>query len=126
MTTTRGKRAVFQRNLAAIRVLKEIEAQGREATAEEQKLLQAYSGFGGLAEAFDPSSKSWAHEYDALQQHLTASEYTSARATVLDAYYTPPAIVHAIYDGLRYLGFSGGNILEQRCLGLIQYWERCA
>ena len=115
MATTRGKRAVFQRNLTAIRVLKAIESEGREATQEEQKLLQSYSGFGGFSEAFDPQSKSWASEYDALRQYLSASEYASARATVLDAYYTPPAIVHAIYDGLRHLGFSGGNILEPSC-----------
>ncbi|ERL04152.1 N-6 DNA methylase [Mitsuokella sp. oral taxon 131] len=115
MATTRGKRAVFQRNLTAIRVLKAIESEGREATQEEQKLLQSYSGFGGFSEAFDPQSKSWASEYDALRQYLSASEYASARATVLDAYYTPPEIIRAIYDGLQHLGFEGGNILEPSC-----------
>lgn len=115
MSSTRGKRAVFARNLAAIRVLKRLEATGADASPEEQKLLRSYSGFGGLSEAFDPLNQAWQKEYDALQKHLTHAEYTSARATVLDAYYTPPEVAEAIYAGLERLGFQGGNILEPSC-----------
>lgn len=115
MSSTRGKRAVFARNLAAIRVLKQLEATGAQASPEEQKLLKSYSGFGGLAEAFDPLNQAWQKEYDALQKYLTHAEYTSARATVLDAYYTPPEVVEAIYAGLERIGFQGGHILEPSC-----------
>ena len=115
MSTTSGKRAVFQRNLAALFVLKNIEREGRAATAEEQRLLQAYSGFGGLSEAFDPANQAWAEEYDALQKYLTNEEYRSARSSILDAYYTPPEIAAAVYEGLRHIGFTHGNILEPSC-----------
>ncbi|ANR71687.1 hypothetical protein AXF19_12365 [Selenomonas sp. oral taxon 126] len=113
MRTTSGKRAVFERNLAAILVLKQIERDGRSATSEEQRLLQSYSGFGGLSEAFDPANKAWAKEYDALQKYLTNEEYRSARGSILDAYYTPPEIAEAIYEGLQHLGFAQGNILDE-------------
>ena len=115
MRTTSGKRAVFERNLAAILVLKQIERDGRSATSEERRLLQSYSGFGGLSEAFDPANKAWAKEYDALQKYLTNEEYRSARGSILDAYYTPPEIAEAIYEGLQHLGFAQGNILEPSC-----------
>ena len=115
MSTTSGKRAVFQRNLAAILALKNVEREGRAATPEEQRLLQSYSGFGGLSEAFDPANKAWANEYDVLQKYLTNEEYRSARSSILDAYYTPPEIAEAIYEGLRHIGFTHGNILEPSC-----------
>ena len=115
MSTTSGKRAVFQRNLAAILALKNVEREGRAATPEEQRLLQSYSGFGGLSEAFDPANKAWANEYDALLKYLTNEEYRSARSSILDAYYTPPEIAEAIYEGLRHIGFTHGNILEPSC-----------
>ena len=115
MQTTRGKRAVFQRNLAAVLVLKNIEREGRSATEEEQKLLRSYSGFGGLSEVFDPINKTWEKEYDALRETLTNEEYCSARSSILNAYYTPPDVVDAIYQGLQHIGFGGGNILEPSC-----------
>ena len=115
MRTTAGKRAVFRRNLAAILTLKELERQGRTATSEEQRLLASYSGFGGLSEAFDPANKAWSAEYDALQTHLTNEEYRAARSSILDAYYTPPDVAKAIYEGLQHLGFTKGNILEPSC-----------
>ena len=113
MRTTAGKRAVFRRNLAAILTLKELERQGRTATSEEQRLLASYSGFGGLSEAFDPANKAWSAEYDALQTHLTNEEYRAARSSILDAYYTPPDVAKAIYEGLQHLGFTKGNILDE-------------
>lgn len=115
LSTTKGKRAVFQRNLAAIRVMKHLEETGREANEAEKKLLKSYSGFGGLAEAFDPRSEAWRKEYDALRRFLTNEEYTSARSTILDAFYTPPEISAAICKGLSHIGFTSGNILEPSC-----------
>lgn len=115
LSTTRGKRAVFQRNLAAIQVMRSIEEMGRTASEEEAKLLGSYSGFGGLAEVFDPRNEAWRKEYEALRQVLTNEEYTSARSTILDAFYTPPEVAEAICKGLSRMGFKAGNILEPSC-----------
>ena len=115
LSTTRGKRAVFQRNLAAIQVMRSIEETGRTASEEEAKLLGSYSGFGGLAEVFDPRNEAWRKEYEALRQVLTNEEYTSARSTILDAFYTPPEVAEAICKGLSRMGFTSGNILEPSC-----------
>lgn len=115
LSTTKGKRAVFRRNLAAIQVMRSIEETHRAASEEESKLLGSYSGFGGLAEAFDPRNEAWRKEYEALRSALTNEEYTSARSTILDAFYTPPEIAAAICKGLSHLGFTSGNILEPSC-----------
>lgn len=115
LSTTRGKRAVFQRNLAAIQVMRSIEETGRTASEEEAKLLGSYSGFGGLAEVFDPRNEAWRKEYEALRRVLTNEEYTSARSTILDAFYTPPEVAEAICKGLSHMGFASGNILEPSC-----------
>ncbi len=115
LSTTKGKRAVFQRNLAAIQVMRSIEEMGRTASEEEAKLLGSYSGFGGLAEVFDPRNEAWRKEYEALRQVLTNEEYTSARSTILDAFYTPPEVAEAICKGLSHMGFASGNILEPSC-----------
>ena len=115
MSSTRGKRAVFARNLAAIRVMKHLEERGIPPTSEELRLLRSYSGFGGIPEAFDPSNKAWKKEYDTLRTHLTESEFSSARASTLNAHYTPPEVIEAIYAGLAHLGFQGGNVLEPSC-----------
>lgn len=115
LSTTKGKRAVFQRNLAAIQVMRSIEETHRTASEEEAKLLGSYSGFGGLAEAFDPRNEAWRKEYEALRQVLTNEEYTSARSTILDAFYTPPEVAEAICKGLSRMGFTSGNILEPSC-----------
>lgn len=113
--TTSGKREVFRRNLAAIAVLKRLEKYGTAPTDEERKLLQSFSGFGGLSEVFDPLNVNWQPEYKALQAALTNKEYASAKNTVLDAFYTPPEVSAAIYQGLEQIGFKGGNILEPSC-----------
>ena len=115
MSSTRGKRAVFARNLAAIRVMKRLEEQEIPPTVEELRLLRSYSGFGGIPEAFDPSNKAWRKEYDALRRHLTEAEFSSARASILNAHYTPPEVIEGIYEGLAHLGFQGGNVLEPSC-----------
>ena len=115
LSTTKGKRAVFRRNLAAIQVMRSIEETGRTASEEEAKLLGSYSGFGGLAEVFDPRNEAWRKEYEALRRVLTNEEYTSARSTILDAFYTPPEVAEAICKGLSRMGFTSGNILEPSC-----------
>lgn len=115
LSTTKGKRAVFQRNLAAIQVMRSIEETHRTASEEEAKLLGSYSGFGGLAEVFDPRNEAWRKEYEALRRVLTNEEYTSARSTILDAFYTPPEVAEAICKGLSRMGFTSGNILEPSC-----------
>ena len=115
LSTTKGKRAVFRRNLAAIQVMRSIEETHRTASEEEAKLLGSYSGFGGLAEVFDPRNEAWRKEYEALRRVLTNEEYTSARSTILDAFYTPPEVAEAICKGLSRMGFASGNILEPSC-----------
>ena len=115
LSTTKGKRAVFRRNLAAIQVMRSIEETHRTASEEEAKLLGSYSGFGGLAEVFDPRNEAWRKEYEALRRVLTNEEYTSARSTILDAFYTPPEVAEAICKGLSRMGFTSGNILEPSC-----------
>ena len=113
MSSTSGKRAVFARNLAAIRVMKEMEAREVPPTSEELRLLRSYSGFGGIPEAFDPANKAWSKEYDALRRHLTEAEFSSARASTLNAHYTPPEVIAGIYEGLAHMGFTGGNVLDE-------------
>ena len=99
----------------AIQVMKQLERTRRAANEDEVRLLRSYSGFGGLSSVFDPKNSSWEKEYDALRKELTQAEYDAARASILDAYYTPPEIVEAIYAGLQHFGFQGGNILEPSC-----------
>lgn len=112
LSTVSGKRKVLVRNIEAIRLMKRLEEQEREATPEEQKLLQSYAGFGGLPEAFDKFNTSWTKEYQQLREVLSESEYRAARASTLNAHYTPDALVQSIYKGLEHMGFHAGNILE--------------
>lgn len=95
--------------------MKQIEREARAPKDEELRLLQSYSGFGGLSDVFDPKNSRWKDEYDALRKELTQEEYDAVRASILDAYYTPPEVVEAIYEGLQHFGFHGGNILEPSC-----------
>lgn len=110
-----GPKARFQNNVAAIRLLKDLESEDRLATPEEQTVLSKYVGWGGLPQAFDPEDPQWHSEYEQLKELLTDSEYASARESTLTAFYTPPVVVEAIYEGLRNLGFSRGNILDPCC-----------
>ena len=115
MSTTSGKRKVFERNMAAIRTVKRLEEEEREATPEELKVLKSFSGFGGLPEAFDRYNTAWQKEYNELRNTLTDSEYSSARASTLNAHFTPPELIRGIYEGLEKRGFAGGNVLEPSC-----------
>ena len=87
----------------------------RNATPEEQEILSQYVGWGGLADAFDPDKDSWAKEYTQLKELLSPEEYAAARASTLNAHYTSPTVIHAIYDAVEKMGFQTGNILEPSC-----------
>ena len=110
-----GEKTRYRNNVAAIRTLKKIEALGRLAEAEEQEILAGYTGWGSLGGAFDPENKKWEKEYRELKELLTKEEYESARATVLNAYYTGADIIKAVYRVIRRMEFVPGNILEPGC-----------
>ena len=110
-----GPKQKFARNIEAIRTLQAIEAEGRSATPEEQNIFAQYVGWGGLADAFDPDKDSWAKEYTQLKELLSPEEYAAARASTLNAHYTSPTVIRAIYDAVEQMGFTTGNILEPSC-----------
>ena len=110
-----GKKERFRRNMEAIKVLKECEADNRFATPDEQIVLSKYVGWGGIPEAFDENNSSWANEYKELVEVLSPDEYTHARESTLTAFYTPQEVVKACYDIAENLGFKQGNILEPSC-----------
>ena len=107
-----GPKQKFARNIEAIRTLFKLEEEHRGATAEEQQVLSQYVGWGGLADAFDPSKDSWAKEYAELKGLLSEDEYAAARSSVLNAHYTSPTVIRGIYDAVERMGFRSGNILE--------------
>ena len=107
-----GPKQKFARNIEAIRTLFKLEEEHRGATAEEQQVLSQYVGWGGLADAFDPSKDSWAKEYAELKGLLSEDEYAAARASTLNAHYTSPTVIRGIYDAVERMGFKSGNILE--------------
>ena len=107
-----GPKAKFRANLDAINLLKTLEAEGRQATPAEQEILSRYVGWGGLADAFDESKPAWAEEYQELYAALTPEEYAAARSSTLNAHYTSPTIIKAIYEAVGNMGFQTGNILE--------------
>ena len=107
-----GAKVKFRRNMDAITTLKAIESEGRQATREEQEILSRYVGWGGLPDAFDASKSGWASEYQELKAALTPAEYEAARASTLNAHYTSPTVIRAIYEAVGNMGFQTGNILE--------------
>ena len=107
-----GAKAKFQANLKAIQLLKHLEAEGLQASPEQQQVLSRYVGWGGLPDAFDASKPSWASEYQTLKAAFTPEEYTAARASTLNAHYTSPTVIRAIYEAVGNMGFQTGNILE--------------
>lgn len=117
-----GAKEKFAANIAAIEMLKRIESRNlhlaadmfraHNADPDEQKILAGYVGWGGLSQAFDPNNKAWAKEYQRLKELLTDEEYAAAKGSTLNAHYTTPTVIGAIYKGLQNLGFEGGNILE--------------
>ena len=107
-----GDKTRCQNNIAAIRLLKQVESEKRSATPEEQQILAKYIGWGGLANAFDSSKNDWSKEYAELKRLLTPKEYASARASTLNAHFTSYTVINSIYSALENMGFKGGKILE--------------
>lgn len=110
-----NRREKFERNIAAITTLQTLEHENRPATKEEQETLSQYVGWGGLPDAFDETKDSWHSEYLQLKDLLTEDEYEMARASTLNAHYTSPTVIKAIYDAVEQMGFTTGNILEPAC-----------
>lgn len=113
----------FRANITAITLLKEIEADNRQATSDEQNILSKYLGWGGLSKAFDDHATDWQEEYAELKELLTDSEYELARATTTTAFYTPPEVVSAIYDGLVSLGLKDGDKILDPALGTGNFFK---
>ena len=110
-----GAKTKFHNNVAAIQTLRKIESEGRLATPEEQEILSRYVGWGGLPQAFDGNNPQWAEEFAELQGLLSPEEYNAAKATTLNAHYTSPTVIQAIYQAVENMGFRTGNILEPSC-----------
>ena len=110
-----GPKAKFRANMDAINLLKELEAENRQATPEEQEILSRYVGWGGLSDAFDENKPAWAKEFAELYATLSPEEYDAARGTTLNAHYTSPTVIQAIYEAVGRMGFQTGNILEPSC-----------
>ena len=107
-----GAKAKFRANMAAINLLKELEFEGLQASPEQQEVLSRYVGWGGLADAFDESKDNWKDEFAELYATLSPEEYAAARASTLNAHYTSPTVIKAIYEAVGNMGFQTGNILE--------------
>ena len=110
-----GPKAKFKANMEAIRLLKELEQDQRLATPEEQEELSRYVGWGGIPQAFEERNSAWAEEYTQLKEVLTPEEYSAARASTLNAFYTSPTVIKAMYEALGNMGLKQGNILEPSC-----------
>lgn len=110
-----GAKTKFRRNMDAIHTLQSIESEHRLATPEEQAILSQYVGWGGLPQAFDAENEQWKDEYTELKAALSEDEYNSARASVLNAHYTSPTVIRAIYQAIENMGFKVGNVLEPAC-----------
>ena len=107
-----GAKAKFRANMAAIRLLQELEFEGLQASPEQQEILSRYVGWGGLADAFDENKPNWSDEFAELYATLSPEEYAAARASTLNAHYTSPTVIKAIYEAVGNMGFQTGNILE--------------
>ena len=110
-----GAKTKFKANIEAIRLLQTLDAEQRQATAEEQEVLSRYVGWGGIPQAFDEKNADWAKEYAELKSLLPADEYSEARASTLNAFYTSPTVIKAMYKALSNMGLSKGNVLEPSC-----------
>ena len=110
-----GPKQKFRANMEAITLLKKLEGENRTATPEEQEILSRYVGWGGISAAFEEGNGAWAAEYMELKQALTEEEYRQARASTLNAFYTPPVVIRAMYEALGNMGLTKGNVLEPSC-----------
>lgn len=114
-----GEKTKFKQNIEAIKLLKKLEAEGRRATPEEQAILAKFNGWGIVKSAFS-NSKDWEKEYAQLKELLTPEEYKEAASASLNAFYTSPEVVNAIWKGVARLGFKGGRVLDILTARLIQ------
>lgn len=121
--TVTGAKRKFKNNITAIRILKTLESENRKATVAEQRQLSLYTGWGGLANAFEPDNDKWKNEYLELKNLLTDDEYTAARSSVLDAFYTDSTIIDSIYKVIQNAGLESGNILEP-AMGIGNFFGR--
>ena len=110
-----GPKTKYKANVEAIRLLKTLDVEQRQATVEEQEILSRYVGWGGIPQAFDENNADWSKEYAELESLLTADEYKEARASTLNAFYTSPTVIKAMYEALDNMGLSKGNVLEPSC-----------
>ena len=110
-----GQKTKFENNMRAIRTLKTLEKEHRPASPEDQEVLSQYVGWGGIPQAFDERNTAWADEYRELKYTLTPEEYEMARTSTLNAHYTSPTVIRAIYSAVEQMGFRTGNILEPSC-----------
>ena len=110
-----GPKTKYKANVEAIRLLKTLDVEQRQATVEEQEILSRYVGWGGIPQAFDENNADWSKEYAELETLLTADEYKEARASTLNAFYTSPTVIKAMYEALDNMGLSKGNVLEPSC-----------
>lgn len=110
-----GLKTKFRANMNAIYLLHELEQSGRNATKEEQEILSQYVGWGGIPNVFDKENKEWIKEFAELKKALLTKEYDAARASTLNAFYTSPIVIKAMYEALENMGFRGGNMLEPSC-----------
>ncbi len=110
-----GAKTKYGFNIAAIRTLQAIDAENRMATVEEQEILSRYVGWGGIPQAFDAENASWSNEFAELKGLLSEDEYESARSSTLNAHYTSPIVIKAIYQAIENMGFKKGNVLEPAC-----------
>ncbi len=110
-----GKKTKYQQNVAAIRLLKELEKENKLANAQQQQILSKYVGWGGLVEAFDSQNEKWAKEYAELKELFTPEEYTLAKASTLNAHYTSATVIKAMYQAIEHMDLKFKNILEPSC-----------
>jgi SAM-dependent methyltransferase len=110
-----GPKQKFQQNFRAIQILRVLEAEARPPTPDEKAALVKYAGWGAMPQVFDDANSAWAKEQEALQRELTNKEYEQARATTLNAHYTAPVVIRAMYQAAERFGFQGGRILEPAC-----------
>ena len=110
-----GPKAKYKANMEAIHLLQTLEKEERLATPEEQEILSRYVGWGGIPQAFEENNSSWANEYLELKNTLSPEEYSAARASTLNAFYTSPTVIRSMYEALENMGLKQGNILEPSC-----------
>ena len=110
-----GPKQKFQQNLRAIQTVRKLEAEARPATPDEKAILVKYVGWGAMPQVFDDNNQDWTTERETLRGEIYKEEYEAARKTVLNAHYTSPVVIRAMYQAAQRFGFQGGQVLEPAC-----------